>query len=293
LAPITRTIDAWALRQNRLPIPASVVSIYGGSWQEQSQIMVRIILLAAFIHCKEQKGDCFVKQIAAFIVITMAVVFTFTSVAWAGPAIYKDLQQVKSQIDNKGTPLSHYDPHRGGGWHPGHPGGHPGGGFFDGHQARYYHWDRGWPHDRPWGRYFRDWEWFVGFGIIGLGAYYLAESADDMVYVHFETENRGYFRAVTQRYGHYIYRERAVGFGGLGWRYYWMNEQNAVCIFVRDDGYCHTFIWSRADAGRQALVLGLLTEDQLADFGEYNAATPAVLVAEYIRIVMWGQTEWR
>ena len=128
---------------------------------------------------------------------------------------------------------------------------------------------------------------------MALGAYYLAGSNQDAIYVHFETEDRGYFNQVTLRYGDYIYRERIAGFGSLGWRYFWINSQNVICVFVRDDGYTHTYIWNRADAGNQALALGLLTADQLAAYDGYDANMPAALAAEYIGIVMWSQTEWK
>ncbi|MDP4127144.1 MAG: hypothetical protein Q8912_09400 [Bacillota bacterium] len=295
------------------------------------------------------------KRISVFIVAVLVVVFAFTSVAWAGPAISRDLQQVQYANDDNSSQMAQNNnqyklpkkpggdkhpiikhpggdkhpeikhpggdkhpgikhpggdkhpeiKHPGGDKHPGikHPGGdkhpgikHPGGDKHHPHERhdghRYHHWDRGWPHDRPWGHYFHDWDWFVTFGVIGLGAYYLAEDVDNVVYIHFETENRAYFREVTQRYGSYIYRERVAGFGGEGWRYYWINDQNVVCVFVRDDGYTHTFIWNRTEAGSQAITLGLLTGDQLVAYSEYNSDMPAALAAEYIRIVMWGQTEW-
>jgi hypothetical protein len=133
----------------------------------------------------------------------------------------------------------------------------------------------------------------VGFGIIGLGAYYLADNADRIVYVQFQSEDRRYFSQVRARYGDYNYRERIYGFGGEGWRYYWIQEQNVICVFVRNDGFAQTFIWNRAETDSQAVALGLLTAAQLAMFSQYSADMPPELVVDYLNIVIWSQTEWK
>jgi len=267
------------------------------------------------------------RRISLYIITALIFVFAFTSVAWAGPAVARDLQQLQPPGDN-GTPLAEKDlykdghggdkhkggiKHGGGDKHKGgikHGGGDKhkgsikhGGGRHDGikhhghglhhHRNNHHHWGRDWHRHWHWGHHFRDWDWFVGFGILSLGAYYLADNAESAIYVHFETEDRTYFRQISQRYGDYVYRERIAGFGGLGWRYFWINSENVVCVFVRDDGYTHTFIWNRAEAGAQALALGLLTAAQLAEYDGYAADMPAALASEYIGIVMWSQTEWK
>ncbi len=284
------------------------------------------------------------RRISLYMVTVLIIVFAFTSVAWAGPAVSRDLQQLQVTGDNS-TPLAQKDhkgghgggaKHHGGGSVKHHGGGHGGGdkhggghgggikhkgghdgikhkgghdgikhkGHHDGikhhgghgrhhDRHRHHHWGRDWHSHWHGGHHFHDWDWFVGFGIIALGAYCIAENAEETIYVHFETENRTYFREVSQRYGDYIYRERIAGFGGEGWRYFWVDSENVVCVFVRDDGYTHTFIWSRADAGAQAVAINLLTAAQLAAYDGYAADMPAALAQEYIGIVMWSQTEWK
>ncbi len=318
------------------------------------------------------------RRISVCIAVALIMVFAFTSVAWAGAAINRDLQAQNPAFDNS-TPLAQKDEHKGGhgggskhhggghsgikhgggdkhgggghggikhgggskhkgghdgikhgggskhkgghdgikhgggskhkGGHDGirHKGGHDGirhhdggkhhnvirhhgGRHFDKH--RHHHWGRDWPHHH-WGHHFHDWDWFVGFGILTLGAYYLADNAQEAIYIHFETEDRTYFQQLSLRYGDYIFRERVAGFSGLGWRYYWIDDTNVVCVFVRDDGYAHTFIWNRADAGGQAVALGLLTAGQLAVYDGYSANMPAAMAEEYVRVVMWSQTEWQ
>lgn len=132
----------------------------------------------------------------------------------------------------------------------------------------------------------------MAFGILSLGAYYADNNYERVVYVQFETENRGYFNEVTKKYGDYIYRERASGFGGEGWRYYWISQQNIICLYVRDDGYTRTFVWNRAETENQAIILGLMTANQLAEYSMFTMDMPPGLAVEYITTVLWGQTEW-
>lgn len=157
----------------------------------------------------------------------------------------------------------------------------------------WHHWGHDWPRHRNWHHHFHDWNWFVGFGILTIGAYYVDNDPDRVVYVQFETERRGYLNEVTKKYGSYIYRERANGFGGEGWRYYWIGEQNITCVYIRDDGHTRTFVWNRAETEGQAIALGLIDAETLAEYRQYNADMPPDLAVEYIMTVLWSQTEWQ
>jgi len=265
------------------------------------------------------------KPLLRLVAMALVVIFTFSSVAWAGAVQYKDLPQLQSQVgpqSDQYTPSSNQPPqvkrnppavhrppvvhnppavhkppvvHNPPAVHKPPVGHHPSVTHRPPviHNPHHNNWNHNWPHDRPWHRYFNDWNWFVGFGIVSLGAYYVDANYDRVMYVHFEPENKMYVQEVKARYGDYNYRERISGFGGEGWRYYWTGEQNIICVFVRDDGYTHTFIWNRAETEGQAIALGLLTAEQLAVYRPYNADMPPTLVTEYINLVIWSQTEWK
>ena len=279
------------------------------------------------------------KPLLRVVAMALVVIFTFSSVAWAGAVEYNNLPQSQPQVGVQGNqdtqldtkiilpPAKHNPPAK---YNPPvihnppakhnppvvhnppakhnppvvhtapvkhnppvvHNANHNK--QYRYNAQRYHHWNNTtWPHDRPWHRYINDWNWFIGLGVVGLGAYYVDTNYDRVMYVHFEPESKVYVQEIKTRYGDYNYRERISGFGGEGWRYYWTGEKNIICVFVRDDGYTHTFIWNRAETERQAITLGLLTVEQLAVYGPYNADMPPTLAEEYIKLVIWSQTEWK
>jgi len=255
-------------------------------------------------------------RLSAFVVLA---VFSFTSLAWAGPAVHRNGPPTSPRIapahDLAARPTSfrhspdarqqkfHYKP----GVHHQKP--HHNSNIYHykvhhksnihrhkivhKHHHRHFRHD-GWKHDRHWRHRFHDWPWFAAFGLLAAEAFYIGEKiGDDAVYVRFEAQDSRYFAAIEAKYGNYNYRERVIGCGGEGWRYFWFTDQNVICVFVRDDGYTHTYLWNRGEVEAQAVALGLATEGQLAAYASYGADMPADMAADYAAAVLWPQTEWK